>query len=104
MHEIVPMVQLSDGFTYIDAQFTKDCINDFRKNYSHLRFHSLKHKILYIQKWSLHLIARDSRKSLNTFQNLQVFAVIDQFRVITYEIPSNAQIAKSIRLFKKEEI
>ena len=35
-HELIPMVQLCDGFHYIEAVFTKEAVNSFRKNYSHL--------------------------------------------------------------------
>jgi len=62
MNENIPMVTLSDGFFYVEALFTKESINDFRKNYSHLKFSNLRDKILYVKKWSLHLKQRDSAK------------------------------------------
>ena len=55
MQENIPLILLSDGFNYIEALFTKAAINDFRKNFSHLKFSNLRDKIIYVKKWSLML-------------------------------------------------
>lgn len=52
---MIPMVQLSDGFTFIEAVFTKEAVNSFRKNYSHLRLSNMRDRLLKITKWSLQL-------------------------------------------------
>ena len=52
-HNMIPMVQLSDGFTFIEAVFTKEAVNSFRKNYSHLRLSNMRDRLLKITKWSL---------------------------------------------------
>jgi len=62
MSENIPMVCLGDGFFFMEALFTKEAINDFRKNFSHLKFSNLRDKILYVQRWSLHMRQRDSNK------------------------------------------
>ena len=51
-HEVIPMVQLGDGFNFIEAIFTKEAVNSFRKNYSHLRISSMKDRLLKLNKWS----------------------------------------------------
>ena len=51
--DLIPSIWLSDGFHYIEALFTKDEVNEFRKNYTHVKLSDLKDKMLFIQKWSL---------------------------------------------------
>ena len=76
------MVQLSDGYFYIESIFTKEAINDFRKNFSHLKFSNLRDKIIYVKKWSLHLRQRSSDKFHCTHNNLTVLLSVEQFRLI----------------------
>ena len=77
LNENIPRVLLSDGFTFMEAVFTKESINEFRKNFSHLKFHLLRGKILYVQKWSLHLAQTPSDKSLCSFNNLAVYMTVE---------------------------
>lgn len=49
----IPYMWLSDGFHFIEALFTKDAVNEFRKNYPHVKFSGLRDKILFVNKWSL---------------------------------------------------
>lgn len=77
MSENIPSIVMNDGFTIIDALFSKDAINDFRKNWSHLKFSHLRDKIIYVQKWSLQLRQRDSAKQHLTYNNLTVFLSIE---------------------------
>jgi hypothetical protein len=51
-HETIPMVQLGDGFNFIEAVFTKEAVNSFRKNFSHLRLGNLRDRLLKLTKWS----------------------------------------------------
>ena len=88
VQENIPMVLLSDGFTYIEALFTKEAINDFRKNFSHLKFSNLRDKIIYVKKWSLMLRQRTSEKYHCTHDNLTVILSVEQFRLINQEIPA----------------
>lgn len=53
VHDNIPYVWLSDGYNFIEALFTKDAIHEFRKNYSHIKFSSLRDKIILVTKWSL---------------------------------------------------
>ena len=92
MTENIPMICLGDGFTFIEAHFTKEAINDFRKNFSHMRFSSLRDRIIYVQRWSLHLRQRDSNKHLCAYNNLTVCLFVEQFKPITHEIPASRQI------------
>ena len=104
MSENIPSIVMNDGFTIIDALFSKDAINDFRKNWSHLKFSHLRDKIIYVQKWSLQLRQRDSSKQHLTYNNLTVFLSIEQFKPIVHEIPSARQIWNPASLFKDEKI
>ena len=92
MNENIPLVTLSDGFYYLEALFTKDSINDFRKNFSHMKFSHLRDKIIYVKKWALHLRQRDSTKHFCTYNNLTVVLSIEQFKPIMHEQPSLRQV------------
>lgn len=63
MQEDIPKICLSDGKHYIESHFTKDAINDFRKNYSNIKFSILREKILVVTKWKLVTKYEDSRTS-----------------------------------------
>jgi hypothetical protein len=52
-HELIPMVQLGDGFHFIEAVFTKESVNAFRKNYSHLCLSQMRDRLLKLTKWQL---------------------------------------------------
>ena len=104
MSENIPMVCLGDGFTFVEAHFTKEAINEFRKNFSHMRFSSLRDKILYVQRWSLHLRQRDGNKHLCAYNNLAVMIFVEQFKPITHAIPSARQLAVARNLFELPEV
>lgn len=104
MSENIPQVNLGDGFFYIEALFTKECISDFRKNWSHMKFSHLRDKIIYVQKWSLHLRQRDSSKQLCTYNNLAVYLCVEQFKPIVHELPSLRQIHFAQNLHDNPEI
>jgi len=67
VHDYIPYVWLSDGYHLIEAYFTKESINEFRKNYSHMKFSALRDKILYINKWSLKVKPVSSRECLTSY-------------------------------------
>jgi len=75
--EFIPSIHVSDGHNFIEAIFTKEAINEFRKYYSHVRFSSLKDKIIYISKWKLEISGADSKKLFNSYQNLSIKLVIE---------------------------
>lgn len=104
MTENIPMICLGDGFTFIEAHFTKEAINDFRKNFSHMRFSSLRDRIIYVQRWSLHLRQRDSNKHLCAYNNLTVSLFVEQFKPITHEIPASRQICATNNLYDSPEV
>jgi hypothetical protein len=61
VQEDIPSNWLSDGKQFIEGLFTKDAINDFRKNYSNVKFSNLRDKILVVTKWKLITKYEDSR-------------------------------------------
>ena len=104
MNENIPSVFISDGYFSIDANFTKEAIMEYKRNYSHIKFSALRDKILFLQKWSLHLRQTDSSKVFNSYNNLTVYVQIDQFKPITQEIPSARQITQCKPIFKDDSV
>jgi len=78
-YDIIPIMQLGDGFSYVEAVFTKEAVNSFRENFSHLRLENFRDRLLKITKWSLHLKQRQSKNCLNSFENLAVYLVVEDF-------------------------
>jgi len=66
MSENIPMVYLSDGYHFIEAQFTKAAIRDFTKNFKHLKFSQLRDKILYLTKWRMEIRSCNSETCFNS--------------------------------------
>jgi hypothetical protein len=56
----IPYIWLSDGYHFIEGHFTKEAINDFRKNYSNVKFTNLREKILAVSRWRLSSKYEDS--------------------------------------------
>ena len=67
VHDNIPHIWLSDGYHYLEGHFTKDAINDFRKNHSNTKFTSLRDKILVVSKWRLFKRYEDSKKALTSY-------------------------------------
>ena len=84
MTENIPMVCLSDGFYFVEAFFTKEAINYFRKNFSHMKFSGLRDKIIFVKEWQLHLRRRDSTKHTCAFNNLSVTLEINKFEPVLH--------------------
>jgi hypothetical protein len=89
VHEYIPYLWISDGYHFIEAEFSKESINDFRKNYSHMKFSSLRDKIIYINKWSLKVKPADSREIYTSYMNMSFYIVIESFKPIWNECPAN---------------
>ena len=51
--EILPEILVSDGHTFLQAIFTKESINEFRRQTSHLKFSQLRDKAIHVSKWKL---------------------------------------------------
>ena len=67
VQEDIPTIWLSDGKHYIESHFTKDAINDFRKNYFNVKFSKLREKIILVTKWRLITRYEDSRMNLFSY-------------------------------------
>ena len=67
IHDNIPHLWLGDGFNFIEAHFTKDAINEFRKNFNTVKFSYLKDKILVVTKWRLVSNHVDSRTCFTSF-------------------------------------
>ena len=58
---------ISDGFNFIEAFFTKDSVNEFRKQYSQMKFSNLRDKILYLNKYRLYVKSVNSRDCFTSY-------------------------------------
>jgi len=67
VHDNIPHLWLCDGYNFMEAHFTKDAINEFRKNYSTVKFSSLKDKILVLTRWRLVMKHEDSKTSYTSY-------------------------------------
>ena len=61
MIDFIPNIILSDGHGFIEAVFTKDAINRYRKEYCQHKFTSLRDKPIIVYKWGLQIDYCDSR-------------------------------------------
>ena len=61
MHDNIPHIWLCDGYMFMEAHFTKEAINEFRKTYSTTMFSALREKILILTRWKLVMKQEDSR-------------------------------------------
>lgn len=73
------MVQLGDGFNFMEAVFTKEAVNAFRKNYAHIKLSEMKDRLLKLTKWSFQLKQRPSQSCFNSYQNLVVYLIVHDF-------------------------
>lgn len=64
--EIIPQIHVSDGHNFIEAVFSKESINEFRKYFSHVKFSNLRDKVIQIGKWSLQVDHVNSKKTYNS--------------------------------------
>ena len=103
-HEIIPMIQLGDGFNFIEAVFTKEAVNSFRKNFSHLCLSSMRDRLLKLTKWSLQLKQRASSKCFNSYKNLGVYLVISDFTPLPSFSVTARQGSHAKNLFSDESI
>lgn len=73
------MVQLGDGYNFIEAVFTKEAVNSFRKNYSHLCLSQMRDRLLKVTKWQLVVKHRPSNQHFNSYMNLGVYLIVSEF-------------------------
>lgn len=105
--DMIPNVMISDGHNMMEAAFTKESIYDFRKNYSHYKFSSLKDKVIMLTKWSLCVEKVDSKVIYNSYNNLAIKVIIESFKPISSEhLPNNIHRHTSNvqNIFKDEKI
>lgn len=101
--ENIPLVMVSDGYHEIEAMFTKEAVNEFRKNYQ-IKFSSLREKVILVTKWSIKITSTDSRKDFFSYQNMKVQLMIENFKPILHEKPCLRQVDTSKPIFKDLEM
>ena len=75
-HDMVPAPIVGDGFYLIEAVFTKEAVNSFRKNHSHLSLTAMQGKVMRLLKWRFELRFRNRESCFNSYNNLAVYLVI----------------------------
>ena len=83
--EIIPQILVSDGHNFIEAIFSKESINEFRRYFSHIKFSNLRDKVIYVSKWSLQIDSVDSTVEFNSYCNFTVRLVVEQVKPILHE-------------------
>lgn len=101
---MIPQILISDGFNFIEAVFTKESINEFRKNFSHCKFSSLKDKVIYLGKWSLFVDTADSQQVYNSFTNVTIKLVVESFKPFSYEQVNSRYVNGVQSIFRDETI
>lgn len=104
MIEILPVILVSDGHNFIEAIFTKESINDFRRFFGHLKFSQLRDKAIHVTKWRLQMDFVDSTKVFHSYQNLTVRLVIEQFRPMHHEHLNQRLLKSALSVFKSSEL
>ena len=77
--EILPVIIVSDSNNFMEAVFTKEAINEFRRNWSHLKFSTLRDKAIHVTKWRLQVDFVDSNKVYHSYHNVTIRLVIEHF-------------------------
>ena len=77
--EILPSIVVSDGYSTIEAIFTKESINEFRRSHGAMSFSKLRDRIILVNQWSLQVDAVDSMRYFHSCHNMTVRLVIEQF-------------------------
>lgn len=102
--EIIPQILISDGHNFIEAVFTKDCINEFRKNHSHLKFSNLRDKIIYVNKWTLQIDHVNSQMEFNSFQNFTMRLIIEAFKPLMHEQLNQRLTHSATSIYRDQQI
>ena len=103
-HELNPMVQLGDGFTFIEARFSKEAINLFRKQFSHLQFSALRDKLVKVTRWSISLRHVNSADCFNSFENLGAYLNVEEFHPQTHRTAQTKQAQSAVNVFDLDTI
>ena len=98
------MVQLGDGFHFMEAIFTKEAVNQFRKQYSHLMMSQMRDRLLKVTKWSFQLKQRSSATCFNSNTNLGVYLIVSEFQPMPSLTVVSKQGSSCKNLFQEERI
>ena len=102
--EIIPNIYLSDGYNFIEGFFTKDALKEFRSLYSHVKFSSLRDKIIYVNRWTLEMRQAPSNEFYTSYQNFTINFIVESFRPILHERPAGRNLTKIEPIFNVDEI
>lgn len=102
--EIIPHILVSDGHNYIEAIFTKDAINDLRRSYGHIGLSKLRDKVILVTQCSLQVDSVDSSRNYNSFCNLTIRLVIEQFQPKMTESAPQKVLHQAKSIFKVQAI
>lgn len=102
--EILPEILVSDSHNFMEAIFTRESINDFRRNFTYLKFSALRDKAIQVTKWRLQIDYVDSNKAFNSYQNLTIKLVIEQFIPYKHEILNQRHLKQALPVFKDANV
>jgi len=102
--ELIPNILISDGHNFLEAVFTKESINDFRKNFSHVKFSSLRDKVIIVSKWTLQIETVDSKQVYNSFNNFSIKVVVEQFKPVMHETLNSRITHGAVSIFRDNDI
>lgn len=76
---------MSDDQHYMEAVFTREAYNDFKKLHAGQKLCKLKDKMILIKRWGLVAKEVDSEEVYTSYMNVKVQLVIEQFQPLLHE-------------------
>lgn len=74
--EAFPHFMVSDGFFFVPCYFTKECISDFKKNFSNVNLVDLAEKVVVLTSWSLEMKKVNSSEVFTSYANLEARLIV----------------------------
>lgn len=72
MFEFLPEVWVSDDQYYMEAVFTREAYNDFKKLHAGQKLLKLKDKMILVKRWGLVAKEVDSEEVYTSYMNVKV--------------------------------
>ena len=98
------MIQVGDGFTFIEAIFTREAVNNYRKTYGHVKLSQMRDHLVKVYRWSLVLKQRDSCSTFNAHKNFGVYLSIEEFAPKAQYSAHEKQMKKARNVFEDYDV
>jgi hypothetical protein len=98
-----PKFLISDGTFFMQAYFTKDCVNKCRaKDSSLINITDLQEGLIHITRWELELIEANSAEEYVSYQGIEMRLIVKDFNV---QFDNKVQTTKYPgNLFRDDEV